>query len=109
MTKPTKIIKTIFLNTRVDRQYRTIQLNNLIFNKLKPNTLILRGENFPKELNMLMDKNKDINVHKFPYSIKQENLIKFMEQDLEGFVILGIGNIVGWGENLMKKLKEFKV
>ena len=99
----------IFLNARVDRLYRTIQLMNLIFNQLKPNTLILRGENFPKELNVLMDKNKEIDVHKFPYSIKQENLIKFMEQNVNEVVILGIGNIVGWGENLMKKLKEFKV
>ena len=56
-----------------------------------------------------MDKNKKIDVHKFPYSIKHENLIKFMEQNLNECVILGIGNIVGWGENLMKKLKEFKV
>jgi len=99
----------IFLNTRIDRQYRTIQLINLIFDKLKPNVLILRGENFPKELNKLIDKNKDIIVYKFPYSIKQEKLIKFMAIDLNSFIILGIGNIVGWGELLMKKMKEFKV
>ena len=99
----------IFLNTRLDRQYRTIQLIDLIFRKLKPEILILRGENFPSELKKLSNKNKNIMIHKFPYSIKQEELIKFMGKNLDGFVVLGIGNIVGWGEILMKKLKEIKV
>ena len=100
---------SIFLNTRIDRQYRKIQLINLIFDKLKPNVLVLRGENFPKELDDLMEKNKEIKVYKFPYSIKQKELIKFMGSRLNGFIVLGIGNIVGWGELLMKKIKEFKV
>ena len=34
----------------------------------------------------------------------QEELIKFMDKTLPGFVVLGIGNIVGWGEILMKQL-----
>ncbi len=100
---------SIFLNTRLDRQYRTVQLIDLIFNKLKPEVLVLRGENFPSELKKLSDKNKNITIYKFPYSIKQEELIKFMDKTLPGFVVLGIGNIVGWGEILMKQLKEFKV
>ena len=32
-----------------------------------------------------------------------------MGNNLNEFMILGIGNIVGWGEVLMKKMKEFKV
>ena len=99
----------IFLNTRIDRQYRTIQLINLIFKELKPKVLILRGENFPSELSNLMDKNSDIKVYKFPYSIKQDKLIKFIAEDLNDFIVLGIGNIVGWGELLMKKMKEYKI
>ena len=99
----------IFLNTRIDRQYRTVQLINLIFKELKPKVLILRGENFPKELKKLMTENSNIKVYKFPYSIKQNKLIKFMAEDLDNFIVLGIGNIVGWGELLMKKMKEYKV
>ena len=99
----------IFLNTRIDRQYRTVQLINLIFKELKPKVLILRGENFPKELKKLMTENSNIEVYKFPYSIKQNKLIKFMAEDLDNFIVLGIGNIVGWGELLMKKMKEYKV
>ena len=99
----------IFLNARIDRQYRTVQLINLIFEELKPKVLILRGENFPKELKELMNKNSNIKVYKFPYSIKQNKLIKFMTEDLDNFIVLGIGNIVGWGELLMKKMKEYKV
>ena len=99
----------IFLNTRIDRQYRTVQLINLIFKELKPKVLVLRGENFPKELKKLMTENSNIEVYKFPYSIKQNKLIKFMAEDLDNFIVLGIGNIVGWGELLMKKMKEYKV
>ena len=99
----------IFLNTRLDRQYRTIQLINLIFDRLKPEVLILRGENFPYELKKLSDKNKNIKIYKFPYSIKQKDLIKFIDDTLPSFVVLGIGNIVGWGELLMKQMKEMKV
>jgi len=99
----------IFLNTRVDRQYRTTQLINLIFNELKPKVLILRGENFPSELSNLINKNPNIKVYKFPYSIKQDKLIKFIAKDLSNFIVLGIGNIVGWGELLMKKMKEYKI
>ena len=99
----------IFLNTRLDRQYRTVQLINLIFDRLKPEVLILRGENFPSELKKMSDKNKNISIYEFPYSIKQKDLIKFMDNTLSNFVILGIGNIVGWGEILMKEMKEFKV
>ena len=99
----------IFLNARIDRQYRTVQLINLIFEELKPKVLVLRGDNFPKELKKLMNKNTSIKVYKFPYSIKQNKLIKFMAEDLDSFIVLGIGNIVGWGELLMKKMKEFKI
>ena len=71
--------------------------------------LILRGENFPYELKKLSDKNKNIKIYKFPYSIKQKDLIKFIDDTLPSFVVLGIGNIVGWGELLMKQMKEMKV
>tara|TARA_B100001142_G_scaffold329606_1_gene393556 strand:+ start:1769 stop:2929 length:1161 start_codon:yes stop_codon:yes gene_type:complete len=99
----------IFLNARIDRQYRTIQLINLIFKELRPKVLILRGENFPAELSNLMNENPNIKVYKFPYSIKQDKLIKFIAKDLSDFIVLGIGNIVGWGELLMKKMKEYKI
>ena len=28
--------------------------------------------------------------------------------DLDGYYVLGIGNIVGWGENFIDKLKEYQ-
>ena len=56
-----------------------------------------------------MGDNLDITVYKFPYSITQDKLIKFIDDNLNDFVVLGIGNIVGWGELLMKKMKEYKI
>ena len=36
-------------------------------------------------------------------------MIKFMDETLQGYVVLGVGNIVGWGELLMKQMKDMKV
>ena len=71
--------------------------------------MVLRGENFPSELKKLMDNNPDIKVYKFPYSISQDKLIKFIDDNLNAFVVLGIGNIVGWGEKFVSKIKGYKV
>ena len=39
----------IFLNTRNDRRYRTHQLLDLVFNRIKPAMLIVRGEKMPSQ------------------------------------------------------------
>ena len=39
---------------------------------------------------------------------KQKEVIKFMNS-LNGYIIVGIGNIVGWGDELIKQIKQYKV
>ena len=50
-----------------------------------------------------LKKIRKIKIYKFPYSIKQLELIKFFDESLSEYVVLGIGNIVGWGELLIEK------
>ncbi len=97
----------IFLNTRDDRRYRTYQLLDLIFIKIKPSIVIIRGEKLPSILEEYRSQNPDIKVIIFSFSDSKKSIIKsFSEQD--NTFIIGIGNIVGWGEDFIKRLKRYK-
>ncbi len=93
---------SVFLNTRSDRRYRTTQMAELIFSKLNPHLLIVRGDNLPDFSGF---KNHSINEIKyFSESAKPNEIIKFITS-LKNEYIMGIGNMVGWGESFMKELK----
>ena len=62
----------IFLNTRNDRRYRTNQLLDLVFKNIKPNALIVRGENLPTQFNVYKKKFSDIKITELPYDIDIE-------------------------------------
>jgi len=94
----------IFLNTRNDRRYRTIQLIELVLGDIKPDFFIIRGDN----VNSICDKydydNKQIKI--FDMSSSPEEIVNEVIR-MNDFFVLGIGNIVGWGEEFVKKLKEY--
>ena len=100
---------SVFLNSRSDRLYRTIQLIHLVSKQLKPIKLIVRGDSFPAEVNNLLRRINNIEVYRFPYNTKSTELIHFMSDNLNDNIILGIGNIVGWGESFMKKMRKFRI
>ena len=97
----------IFLNTRDDRRYRTYQLLDLIFIKIKPSTLIIRGEKLPGILEDYRSENPDVKVIIFSFSESKNCIIKSFSEEKDTFII-GIGNIVGWGEDFVKSLKRYK-
>ena len=101
----TKNKKCIFLNTRNDRRYRTIQLINLIYSELKPERLIIRGDN----INVLIKdfSNSKIKVKTFNMSATQNDIIDHMIK-MNDYFIVGIGNIVGWGDVFLKKMKKYR-
>ena len=95
--------KCIFLNTREDRLYRTNQLLDLCFDKLKPEKLIIRGDNILK----LIPDNIDLNVeYKIFSSSEQIKTIINHMKNYNNFFIMGIGNIVGWGDDFIEELKK---
>lgn len=93
-----------FLNSRNDRRYRTIQLIDLVLNKIKPDLFIIRADNVDLELSK---NNNKIKIKKFPMKSNQYDVINYIVE-LNQFTIVGIGNIVGWGDEFINQLKEFK-
>ncbi len=93
----------IFLNTRVDRLYRTKQLIQLVNNNIKPDLLIVRGENLSEELD-----NAPYNQKRFSLDCSEDEVIEYIDT-LDSHFIMGIGNIVGWGERFVSKIKVSKI
>ena len=97
----------IFLNTRSDRQLRTQQLLDLIFKNMIPDYLIVRGNNLKKDIDFRCKNNTNI---KFSLFNNQEQTISIINKisELDNYLVVGIGNMVGWGENFIKELRNYK-
>ena len=94
----------IFLNTRDDRRYRTVQLIELVLNKINPDLFIIRASNINNILNNYnLGENK---LQVFDMSTSPDEVVDKI-LSLNNYYIVGIGNIVGWGESFIKKLKGF--
>ena len=98
----------IFLNTRTDRRYRTNQLINLVCNEIQPDLFIIRGDDLPKELHELIDNHESMKIKLFPDKTNPSHLFDFFAS-IEPQFIMGVGNIVGWGENFVADLKEYRI
>ena len=96
--------KCIFLNTRDDRRYRTIQLINLIYKEIKPSLLIVRGDN----INSLLSKyDNKIKLKTFSMQSSQDDVVDYII-NLDKYLVVGIGNMVGWGGVFLNKLKKYR-
>ena len=97
--------KCVFLNTRDDRRYRTLQLIDIVYSTIKPELFIVRGDNLTTIINNY--KNSNIKLKLFSMSSTQDDVISYLV-NLDSYFIMGIGNIVGWGDLFLEKLKEYK-
>ena len=97
----------VFLNTRSDRMYRTNQLINLVLKEMNPDLFIIKGNNIPADL-ISKIKGKDIKLKIFEEKIEPNIMIEYFKT-LDNFFIVGIGNIVGWGESFVNNLKEYRL
>jgi len=98
----------IFLNTRSDRRYRTKQLLSLVFNEIQPDLFIVRGDDLPKELHELIDNHENMEMKIFSEDTKTHEIFNYFSK-IESQFIMGIGNIVGWGESFVSELKEYRI
>ena len=97
----------IFLNTRNDRQYRTNQLLSLIYSQIKPDVLIVRGEKLGSKFHDYQQMNPQIEMVQLPYSVGIKEMVSEFSK-LENYYIVGIGNMVGWGEKFVQDLKKIR-
>jgi len=103
----TKQSVCVFLNTRSDRRYRTKQLVTLVNKYIKPDTFIIRGENFQATVNQeLKSSTAEVSIH--PLKSTPDDLISELKK-LNHTFIFGIGNIVGWGESFVSELKQYRI
>ena len=96
------------MNTRSDRQYRTIQLLSLIYDKIVPDKLIIRGDKLDSMISKYDFESKGIEVIRFSDDSKPKTIIDVIGS-FEESITFGIGNIVGWGDDFVKQIKEFKI
>ena len=94
-----------FLNSRDDRRYRTNQLIDLVLNRINPDLFIIRADNVEAEIAKHGNKTK---IKKFTMKSNQNDVINYI-LELNQYTIVGIGNIVGWGEDFISRLKKFKI
>jgi poly-gamma-glutamate synthase PgsB/CapB len=97
----------LFLNTRSDRQLRTQQLLDMIFSRMNIDYLIVRGDNLENDIASRCEDIKKIKFSLFQYQDAPSQVINEISK-LDNFLIVGIGNIVGWGESFMRELKKYK-
>ena len=103
----TKQSVCVFLNTRSDRRHRTQQLVSLVNKHIKPDTFIVRGENFQPAVNQEL-KSMKANVSIHPLKATPQDLINELKT-LNHTFIFGIGNIVDWGESFVSELKQYRI
>jgi hypothetical protein len=80
---------------------------DLVFNKIKPAMMIVRGEKLPVQFHNYQKENPGIKT------LRLSNRSGIMEisqtfATLEGYYIIGIGNMVGWGEQFIQDLKKYR-
>ena len=97
----------IFLNTRDDRKYRTNQLLSLIYTQIKPDALIVRGEKLGSKFHDYQQDNSHIKSVQLPYKIGIKEMVAEFSK-FENYYIVGIGNMVGWGEKFVQDLKKYR-
>ncbi len=94
-----------FLNSRDDRRYRTNQLIDLVLNRINPDLFIIRADNVEARIAKHGNKTK---IKNFTMKSNQNDVINYI-LELNQYTVVGIGNIVGWGEDFINRLKKFKI
>ena len=93
-----------FLNTRDDRRYRTIQLIHMVLTKINPHLFVIRGDGVD---DLIKQYNSNTLIKLLSMKSDQNEVVNEL-MSLKEFSIVGIGNIVGWGDKLINQLNNFK-
>lgn len=98
----------VFLNTREDRLYRTKQLLQLTMEEIKPQRLIVRGNNVSTTIRHLRHYSPLTKVDKFGLDADHDAVIAAMQQLPEDSLIFAIGNQVGAGQEIVDRLRDYR-
>ena len=70
--------------------------------------LIVRGEKLPSQFHDYQQESPEIKTHQLPNKVGVEELISEFS-GLDDHFIVGIGNMVGWGEQFIQDLKHYRI
>ena len=98
--------KCVFLNTRNDRRYRTIQLIELVFNHIKPDLFIIRAHDIESIIKKYSK--TDIKLIIYDMETPPKKVVDSINE-LNDHLVVGIGNMVGWGDDFIKEINRYKV
>ena len=79
----------------------------MAFNHIQPDKLIVRGENLPTQFNNHKKKFPKMKICQLPYEIGIKELSNEFKK-LDGYYVIGIGNMVGWGMEFIQNLKKYR-
>ena len=105
---PAKNYYSIYLNCRDDRRSRTQLLLELIYKQIKPQKAIIRG----KKIQSLVESMKNFSPKTKTQLVQEhqpiESSIELFSKLPPGSILFAIGNQVGFGQDLINKLAEFR-
>jgi len=94
-----------FLNARNDRRYRTVQLINMVLHKINPDLFIIRADGVD---NLINQYNSNTIIKLLSMKSNQNEVISNLLK-LNKYSIIGIGNMVGWGDVFLNNLQKYKI
>ncbi len=69
--------------------------------------LIVRGEKLPSQFRDYKQETPKVKTHQLPNNVGVKELMSEFS-NLKNHYIVGIGNMVGWGEKFVQDLKEYR-
>jgi len=98
--------KCIFLNTRNDRRYRTVQLIELVINYIKPDLFIIRAN----DIDGIVKNYEKSDIKLIIYNMETSpNIVVSEINKLNNYLVVGIGNMVGWGDDFVNQVKKHQI
>ena len=99
---------SIYLNCREDRRSRTHQLLELIYNEINPQKVIIRGKKIEALVNRMVSFSPNTITHIVQEDEPIQSSIDQFKKLPSESILFAIGNQVGFGQDLINALTEFK-
>ena len=99
----------IYLNSREDRRSRTRQLLQLIYEDIKPDRSIVRGQKVNSMVKHVEYHSPQTSSKVIEESESMSKTIKQLESLPKDSLLFAMGNQVGFGQELIDKLLEYKL
>ncbi len=98
----------IFFNSRDDRPSRTMQMIELTFQEIKPDYFFIRGDKVKNTVDQFINHSPKTNIEIIGLENPLEEVISNFRDLPHNTLIYAIGNQVGAGQEILKKVSKYK-